>query len=137
MLKFDERQTTEENLSNLGDYYEGIVRGLEDRRNRIATGPNAPELRSNDIAAIDALLAPARYHAHAARDGAVFHDPRDPADCTAEKQRWVAWARTLGRLVNPGNYGESVHDADADQPIKVIRGGNGSFDMSSPTMSTR
>ncbi len=137
MLKLDESKTTDENLKNLADHYAGIVRGLEDRRNRLTSSPNHPELRAYDIKAIDDQLIPARYRAKAAADGAVYHDAREAADCTREKQRWVSWARTLGRLVNPDNYSISVHDRDQTQPIKVIRGGDGAKNLGSPTISVR
>ena len=94
---------------------------------RIESGPNHPELKANDLAAIDAKLEPLRLKASAATMGVYFYDPRDMSGGDKDHQRWVAMARERGMLVNPSNFGESLHAAKEQEgsPLKVIRGGNG------------
>ncbi|MGA2701997.1 MAG: hypothetical protein ABSH35_12995 [Isosphaeraceae bacterium] len=122
MLPYNDRFTFDENIADLATAKAGHVRDLEDRRNRIASGPNHPELKANDLAAIDAHLDKARIHAHAAAAGLVYHDPSDPAmGCDATHQRWVSEARARGRLVNPSNYEPSLHASKGNE-ITVQRG---------------
>lgn len=126
----------EKNILALAVHLDAQVRRLEERRARIASGPNAPELRANDLAAIDAELEPLSLKAKAAAAGKFLHDPRDVAGCDPQHSRWIAMAIKSGRYVTPEQFGQSVHDTDRKQPIKVIRGGSAT-NMGSPSMATR
>jgi|SRR5271157_1914758 len=136
MLKYNDHFTFDQNIKDLASSLAGKVRNLEDERNRIETGPNHPELKANEIATVDAKLEPLRIHALAAEKGVLFHDPRDMGGLDRDRQTWVARARERGRLVNPTNFGPSLHASEA-VPLKVERGRSDSFNLGSPTMSTR
>lgn len=125
------------NIAELAGSLKAKVANLEARRQRVSSGPNAPELRQNEVAAIDAELQTARWHASAAAQGKIAWDPRDVSGCDPRRQRWVSEARQRGMLVTPGET--SVHDTDPRAPIKVIRGGGGAGanNLGSPTMSVR
>ncbi len=138
MLKYNDSFTFDQNIADKATALAAAVRDLEERRARVESGPNAPELRANDIAAIDAELTPLRYKAEAADDGMLFWDPRDVSGADPVHQTWVARARERGRIVRPDNYGPSVHDLDRKDPIKVIRGNpTGAHDLGNPSMATR
>ncbi len=137
MLKYNDSWPFATNIAELAGALAGMVRNLEDQRRRVETGPNHPELKANDLAAIDAQLAPLRMRALAASDGVYFYDPRDVSGGDRDAQHWVAAARERGMLVNPSNFGPSLHDRDQTQPIKVVRGGDGAKNLGSPTMSVR
>jgi hypothetical protein len=136
-LAYDDKFPFSQNIEDLATALAAEVRALEARRARVESGPNAPELKVNDLAAIDAQLLPLRYKAEAAADGMLFWDPAAISGADPIHQTWVARARERGRLVNPSNYGPSVHDLDQAVPIKVVRGGNGASNLGSPTMSVR
>ncbi len=137
MLKYHDHFTWQQNIGELAGAFAAEVRGLEDRRNRIETGPNHPELKANDLAAIDAQLGPARLRSEAALQGVYFYDPRDVSGGDPVAQTWVAKARERGMLVNPSNFGPSLHDQDQTVPIKVIRGGDGARALGSPAITSR
>jgi len=137
VLKYQDHFDWSTNIGELAGAFAAVVRSLEDARQRVETGPNHPELKANDIAAIDAQLGPARLRSQAAEMGVYFYDPRDPSGGDRDHQTWCAKARERGMLVNPSNFGPSLHDQDQLQPIKVIRGRGDSFDMSSPTITSR
>ncbi len=137
MLKYNERFDWATNITELAGAFASAVRNLEDQRHRVETGPNHPELKANDLAAIDAQLGPARLRSQAAEMGVYFYDPRDVSGGDRDAQTWVAKARERGMLANPSNFGSSLHDQDADVPIKVVRGGDGVFNLGSPTMTSR
>ena len=111
MLKYEKSFTFDQNVNDLADHLAGKVRALEDERNMVATSPNAPQLREVKLAAIDLKLATLRLHAEAAAMGVIFHDPRDVSGCDPAVSAWVSKARELGRLVNPTNFGPSLHDS--------------------------
>jgi hypothetical protein len=137
VLAYIDSFSFDQNIADLATALAAQVRNLEDRRTRIASGPNAPELRANDIAALDAQLTPLRYKAEAAADGMLYWDPAEISGANPIHQTWVARARERGRIVRPDNYGPSVHDLDQTQPIKVIRGGTGAHDLGNPSMALR
>jgi hypothetical protein len=136
-LPYNDLFTFSQNIEDLATALAAEVRALEERRARVESGPNAPELKVNDLAAIDAQLLPLRYRAEAAADGMLFWDPAAVSGADPIHQTWVARARERGRIVRPDNYGPSVHDLDQTQPIKVLRGGDGARNLGSPTMSVR
>src|SRR5271157_2466030 len=123
MLKYHDHFDWATNIRELAGHFAGVVRNLEDQRNRVANGPNHPELKTNDLKALDDQLGPARLRAQAAAAGVYFFDPRDVSGSDPVAQTWVAKARERGMLVNPSNFGPSLHDQDQTVPIKVIRGG--------------
>ncbi len=135
MLRYDEQFTFDQNIADLATALAGKVRDLESQRAVIENGPNHPELKRVDLAAIDAELDVARLHALAAADGMVFHDPRDMSGLDRDHQTWVAKARERGRLVNPSNFGPSLH-ASKDVPIRVVRGGDPT-NLGAPTVSVQ
>src|SRR5271157_1774092 len=138
MLKYNDHWPFATNIAELAGAFAGQVRLLEEQRARIASGPNHPELKANDIAAIDAQLGPARLRSQAAEMGVYFYDPRDPSGGDRDHQTWCAKARERGMLVNPSNFGPSLHDQDNLVPIKVIRGGErGATDLGSPYARVR
>jgi len=135
LLKYQDRQDWATNIAELAGAFAAQVRNLEDQRQRVETGPNHPELKANAIAALDAQLGSARLRSQAADDGVYFYDPRDMSGADPVAQTWCARARERGTLVNPTNFGPSLHDQDQDVPIKVVRGGNGAFNLGSPSIS--
>jgi len=137
VLKYQDHFPWDVNIRELAGAFAAVVRNLEEARQRVETGPNHPELKANDLAAIDAQLGPARLRSQAAEQGMYFYDPRDVSGGDRDAQTWVAKARERGMLVNPSNFGPSLHDQDADVPIKVVRGGDGAFNLGSPTMTSR
>ncbi len=137
MLKYQDHFPWDVNIRELAGAFAAVVRSFEDARQRVETGPNHPELKANELAAIDAQLGPARLRSQAAEQGMYFYDPRDVSGGDRDAQTWVAKARERGMLVNPSNFGPSLHDQDADVPIKVVRGGDGAFNLGSPTMTSR
>jgi hypothetical protein len=137
-LAYDDKFTFDQNIADKATALAAQVRDLEERRARVESGPNHPELKVNDLAAIDAQLTPLRYAAEAASDGMLFWDPAAVSGADPIRQTWIARARERGRLVNPSNYGPSVHDLDQTQPIKVVRGsGAAGAALGSPSMSVR
>jgi len=134
MLKYNERFDWQTNIGELAGAFAAVVRTLEDARQRIETGPNHPELKRNDLASIAAQVGPARLRSQAAEMGVYLYDPRDPSGGDADHQRWVSEARARGMLVNPTNFGPSIHATDETNasPIKVIRGGDGAKNLGSP-----
>ncbi len=136
MIAYHEAWTFAANVAELAMHYAGKVRDLETQRARIESGPNAPALKANDLAALDAHLEKARRCAAAAAAGAVFHDPRDPSGADHDTQMWRCKAREVGMLVSPDNFEPSLHATKAF-PLKVIRGGDGAFNLGSPTMTAR
>ncbi len=137
MLKYHDHFDWATNIGELAGAFAAEVRALEDRRQRIETGPNHPELKAHDLAAIDAQLGPARLRFQAAEQGVYFYDPRDVSGGDPVAQTWVAKARERGMLVNPTNFGPSLHDQDQTVPIKVIRGGDGARALGSPAITSR
>ncbi|MGO9114319.1 MAG: hypothetical protein ACLP9L_34315 [Thermoguttaceae bacterium] len=137
MLKYQDHFDWSTNIGELAGAFAAEVRALEDRRARIETGPNHPELKANDLAAVDAQLGPARLRSQAAEDGVYLYDPRDVSGGDRDAQTWVAKARERGMLVNPSNFGPSLHDQDKDVPIKVVRGGDGARALGAPTITSR
>ncbi len=137
MLKYHDHFTWQQNIGELAGAFAAEVRALEDRRQRIETGPNHPELKANDLAAVDAQLGPAFLRSQAAEEGLYYYDPRDVSGGDRDAQTWVAKARERGMLVNPSNFGPSLHDQDQTVPIKVIRGGDGARALGAPTISVR
>lgn len=124
-LKYNDNFTFDQNIADLSTAKAGHVRDLETQRARIESGPNHPDLKANDLAALDAQLAKARIHAEATAEGVLFHDPGDPVmGCDREHQVWVSRARERGRLVNPTNYEPSIHASKEQEgsPLKVQRG---------------
>ena len=130
------------NIEALAGHLDACVRVLEDKRARIESGPNHPDLKANDLAAIDRELAPLRFKAQAAYEGAYFYDPRELSGLDPNHQRWVAMARKAGSLVTPDTFEPSLHAQEEDKatPLRVIRGGResgqGGFDMGNPSFST-
>ena len=129
------------NIEALAGHLDACVRVLEEQRARIESGPNHPDLKSNDLATIDRDLVPLRFKAQAANSGAYFYDPRELSGLDPNHQRWVAMARKAGFLVTPDTFAPSLHASREDKatPLKVIRGrgeGQGAFDLGNPTMST-
>jgi hypothetical protein len=139
VLRYQDHFDWQTNIFELAGALAAQVRTLEDARQRVETGPNHPELKANDLAAIDAQLGPARMRSQAAELGLYFYNPTDVSGGDRDAQTWVSKARERGMLVNPSNFGPSIHAAETDEgtPIKVIRGGDGAFNMSSPTLTTR
>jgi hypothetical protein len=132
-LKYNENFTFDQNVKDLADAKAGQVRDLEDRRARLVSNvQNHPELVAMDVKAIDDKLVHARYHADAAAEGMVYHDPRYPGGFEPEAQTWVARARERGRLVTPDTWGPSVHDLDKTVRIRVIRGGERGVNLGAP-----
>jgi len=125
------------NITALADVFDAQIRNLEDQRGRVESGPNAPELKRNDIAAIESQLAPLRYKSQAAHQGYLWVDPRDVSGADPATQRWKAMARRAGRIVYPDNFGPSLYDTDEQVPIKVERGGNGAFNLGAPVANVR
>jgi hypothetical protein len=138
MLKYCDHFTWPQNIAELAGAFAAVVGTLEKQRDRVASGPNHPELKANDLAAIDAQLGPARLRSQAAKQGLYFYDPRDVSGGDNVAQTWVAKARERGMLVNPSNFGPSIHAQDETNatPIKVIRGGEAT-NMGSPTLTSR
>lgn len=139
MLKYQDHFPWATNIAELAGAFAAAVRSLEDARARVESGPNHPDLKANDLKAIDDQLGPARLRSQAAEDGVYFYDPRDVSGGDRDAQTWVARARERGMLVNPSNFGPSLHASETDEgsPLKVIRGGDGAFNLGSPTMNTR
>lgn len=137
-LAYDDKFTFDQNIADLATALAAEVRALEDRRSRVASGPNAEVLKANDLAQLDAELLPLRYKAEAAADGMLFWNPAEVSGANPIRQTWVARARERGRIVRPDNYGPSVHDLDQTQPITVVRGaGQAGAALGSPSMSVR
>src|SRR5271157_5690056 len=125
MLCYQDHFDWSTNIRELAGALAGKVRNLEDQRQQVEAGPNHPELKANDVAAIDARLGPLRLKARAAGMGVYFYDPRDVSGGDAVHQTWVRKARERGQLVNPTNFGPSIHAMEQQNatPLKVIRGG--------------
>jgi len=136
MLKYQDHFPWATNILELKGALAGEARILEDQRTRVETGPNHPELKANDIAALDARLAPLRLKLKAAEMGVYFYDPRDVSGSDPAHQTWVAKARERGMLVNPDNFGPSLHAEEQARatPLTVVRGGNGAFNLGSPSL---
>ncbi len=124
------------NILELAGALAAEIRLLEDQRNRVEIGPNHPELKVNDLAAIDTKLGPLRLKLQAANMDVYFYDPRAVSGGDPAHQAWVAKARERGMLVNPDNFGPSLHaEAQARAtPLTVIRGRGDPVNMGSPTM---
>jgi hypothetical protein len=139
MLKYQDQFPWVTNIEELAGALASHVRELEDKRARVESGPNHPDLKANDLAAIDARLVPLRLKAQAAADGVFFYDPRDVSGGDRDHQTWVARARERGMLVNPSNFGASLHASEETEgsSLRVIRGGTGAHDLGSPAMSSR
>jgi len=135
MLPYQNHFPWQTNILELAGALAGEVRILEDQRNRVEKGPNHPDLKANDIAAIDAKLGPLRLKLQAAEMDVYFYDPRDVSGSDPAHQTWVAKARERGMLVNPSNFGPSLHAEEQARaaPLTVVRGGNGVFNMGSPS----
>ena len=137
-LPYNDLFTFSQNIEDLATALAAEVRALEERRARVASGPNAEVLKANDLVAIDAELTPLRYKAEAASDGMLFWNPAEVSGTDPVRQVWVARARERGRLVTPSTYGPSVHDLDQTQPITVVRGsGAAGAALGSPSMTVR
>jgi hypothetical protein len=54
-------------------------------------------------------------------------------------QRWVAMAKKAGLLVNPENFMPSIHAAaeKGASPLRVIRGGDGAYNLGAPIGNVR
>jgi hypothetical protein len=135
MLKYQDHFPWSVNILELAGALAGEVRTLEDQRNRVVTGPNHPDLKANDIAAIDAKLAPLRLKLEAANMDVYFYDPRDVSDGDPAHQTWVAKARERGMLVNPSNFGPSLHAEEQAKAtsLTVVRGRGDPVNMGSPS----
>ena len=112
------------NIMALAGHLDAQIATLQAQRDRIASGVSHPELRANDIAAVDAQLKPLVMKARAARDGKLLWDPGSITGSGREHQRWVVMASKAGALVTPSTYAPSVHESDADatELITVARG---------------
>ncbi len=135
MLKYQDHFPWSVNILKLAGALAGEVRILEDQRNRVETGPNHPDLKANDIAALDARLAPLRLKLEAANMDVYFYDPRDVSGGDPAHQAWVAKARERGMLVNPSNFGLSLHAEEQAKatPLTVVRGRGDPVNMGSPS----
>ncbi len=136
MLCYQNQFPWQTNILELAGALAAGIRQLEEQRNRVETGPNHPELKVNDLAALDAKLGPLRLKLQAAEMGVYFYDPRDVSGSDPAHQTWAAKARERGMLVSPDNFGPSLH-AEAlarAAPLLVIRGRGDPVNMSSPTM---
>ena len=101
MLKYSDHFDWSTNIGELAGGLAGQVRNLEDQRNRVETGPNHPDLKANDIKAIDVRLGPLRMRVQAAEMGADFYHPRHVRAETATPKPGLPRARV-------GNAGEPL-----------------------------
>jgi hypothetical protein len=129
----------DKNISALSGHLDAHVRDEEDKRARVESGPNHPDLKAQELAHMDGALGTLRMKAAAAKKGYFFHDLRSMSGASPEHQKWVAMARKAGKLLNPGNFWPSLHAQNEEKAssLKVIRGGEGAFNLGSPAISTR
>jgi hypothetical protein len=119
------------NIMALAGHIAAQVQTHQAQRDRIASGPDHPDLKEQHLAHMDALLEPMKRKLEAANRGKLRWDPRQPSGASPEHQKWVSMARKAGALEHPSDEEASVHG-----PIKVVRGGTAK-DLGSPSISTR
>ncbi|SRR5271165_1478271 len=127
------------NIKALAGHLDAKVRVEQEKRDRVESGPNHPDLKLQELAHMDGALGSLKLKARAASEGKLIWDPRDVSGASSVHQTWVTMARKAGALETPDTYEPSLHASKEEHasPLRVIRGGNGANDLGSPQINAR